>query len=547
MCGIWALINNTFESDIAFQAFQKIKSRGPDRSSFTEYSYPYNFSLGFHRLAIINPTLDGDQPFKKSYEDREIFVICNGEIYNYEEIKRDIDEEYGCFQQMRSDCEIILHAYEYKGINYVLKSLRGEYAFIIFDYNKSSDELTVYAACDQFCIRPMFISYDEKLSYINFSSELKGLAHCENQIVEPMKPFHCLKIVRKGKEMTKEYFKYYEFPSTQIFNNLSECCEKIVETLTKSVEKRLMTDRPIASLLSGGIDSSLVSAIAAKKYNGEEKLKTFCVGMPNSTDKDFAQIVANHIGSNHTYVELPHEIWLNAIPNVIRIIESYDITTVRASVGQYLISEWIAKNTDIKVLLVADGSDELVSGYKYFHKAPSPSESHQENLKLLEEISLYDVRRCDRCISGNGLEARVPFLDIDFVNLYLEIDETLRVPKNNQEKWLLREAFRETNLLPNVIINRPKEALSDGVSGQEKSWYQIIQDHIETIYSDKEFEEKRSKYEHNVPVSKESLYYREIFEEHYGKNNAHIIPHFWLPNWSNGMTEPSARALSYYK
>jgi len=268
--------------------------------------------------------------------------------------------------------------------------------------------------------------------------------------------------------------------------------------------------------------------------------------MPGSTDERYAKLVAKHIGSNHTHITCTQDEFMNALPAVIRITETYDITTIRASTGQYLISKWIANNTDIKVLLIGDGSDELCSGYLYFHKAPNAIESHNENIRLLEDISYFDILRADRCISNNGLEARVPYLDQRFVNYYLSIDPSLRVPINNMEKWLLRESFNTTDYLPPEVLWRKKEAFSDAVSSQERSWFNIIQEYVDKKYTLDDLEYVKKRYTHNIPLSKESLYFRVIFEMYYGKDLDHIIPYYWLPKWCGNTNEPSARTLDFY-
>jgi asparagine synthase (glutamine-hydrolysing) len=324
----------------------------------------------------------------------------------------------------------------------------------------------------------------------------------------------------------------------------------IREEFIESVKSRMLCDREFACLLSGGLDSSLVSAIASRICKSRGKvLKTFCIGMDeNSPDIIWAKKVADYIGSEHTTIIIPEKEWLDAIKHIVYTIESYDITTVRASTGQYLVSKWISQNTDIKVLLIGDGSDELTGGYIYTLNAPSLEEFHSEILKLMNDIHYFDVTRSDRGIASNGLEARVPFLRKKFIDAYLSIDVKLRMPTNGVEKSLLRDAFKDTDYLPYDVLYRKKEAFSDGVSTHKRSWFSILQEYIENIYTDAEFKEKQNKYTHNKPPTKEALYYREIFEEKFGKNEvtAKIIPRFWLPNWAGNIAEPSARVLKNY-
>ena len=325
--------------------------------------------------------------------------------------------------------------------------------------------------------------------------------------------------------------------------------------LEKAVIDRLHSKAELGCLLSGGLDSSLVSAIAARELKKEGKqLKTFSIGMPGSTDKGFAEHVARHIGSLHVHIEFSEDEFLGALGTILRCTETFDITTIRATTGQYLISKWVADHTNVKVLVIGDGSDELCAGYMYFHSAPDAVGSHNENIRLLENIHLYDVLRADRAVAGNGLEARVPFLDKTFIELYLSIDPELRIPRPSDkvggkklEKFLLREAFRDTNLLPDEVLYRRKEAFSDGVSSVEKSWYSIIQQWANESISDEEYEKSKSEYQHLPPNSKESLFYRRSFERIFGKGDiCKIVPNYWLPLWSGNVTDPSARILKVY-
>ena len=313
-----------------------------------------------------------------------------------------------------------------------------------------------------------------------------------------------------------------------LFNQYSE----IRTRLTDCMVERLMADRPIACLLSGGIDSSLVSAIAVKetrKLGISSAPRTFCIGMGGSTDVEFAAKVAAHIGSVHSVVNFTPEEGLAAIPEVIFAIESYDITTVRASVGQFLVSKFIAKNTDIKVVLIGDGSDEVTEGYLYFHNTPSASQGHAEAVRLIKEIHLYDGLRADRAISYHGLEARVPYLDKKLVDFYLSLPAELRCPRESPklgiadrkvEKALLREAFADTDLLPECVLKRTKEALSDGISSLRRSWYETVQEHVAHVIPDAEWDAyradaahsaERALHAHNEPPSREALFYRFSF------------------------------------
>ena len=319
---------------------------------------------------------------------------------------------------------------------------------------------------------------------------------------------------------------------------------------------RLESDRPIGALLSGGLDSSLVVSIAAahlKKLG--KRIRTFSIGIPGSTDKEFAEMVAKHCDTDHTHVEFTEQHFLEAIPEVILATETYDTTSIRASVGQFLISRWIKENTIIKVLLIGDGSDEVAAGYMYFHNAPSPFTSHIENVRLVQDIRFFDSLRADRCIAYNGIEARVPFLDHLFIDLYLSIPYEYRVPLQEGcigrkiEKWLLRKSFDRNNYvapyLPAAVLWRKKEAFSDGVSSKQKSWYQVIQDNLESMYVSDEFKDPMIT-SHISPKTKESLHYRLIFNKYFHPDAAGVIPYYWLPKWCGDITDPSARILKVY-
>jgi asparagine synthase (glutamine-hydrolysing) len=472
MCGIWAFLFNTDSKrkildNMSYNYFRKISNRGPDKSIFHDLINPYNIQLGFHRLAIMDTSPLGDQPFIETYinnsnKKRFVYLICNGEIYNY----RELATKYNINLKTNSDCEIISKLYMKVGIHTLAKELIGEYAFIIVDAGETkNDDITVNVCSDTFGIRPLFYCIDD--NGINFASEIKGLVNIFNNPVERFKPRNYMTIKKCDNKWSEP--KYTEYYTCQIypalpFNNLQQVKKNIHDIFYESVRCRLISDRPLGCLLSGGLDSSLVASIASNILRKEGKtLKTFSIGMPNSTDEKYARLVAKHIGSEHTHIDLEQSVWINNLNNVIKATETFDITTIRASTGQYLISKWISENTDIKVLLIGDGSDELCSGYIYFHNAPTPDDLHKENIRLVEDIHLYDVLRADRGISSNGLEARVPFLDKRFVNYYLSVEPLLRTAVNGMEKWLLRESFNHNNYLPDKVLFRRKEAFSDGV------------------------------------------------------------------------------------
>ncbi len=552
MCGIWLYLHKPNKRSLTYcqmyDAFMQTDIRGPDRSLFLKQSN-YGVYIGFHRLSIMDLSTKGDQPFVFEDDSHIVYAICNGEIYNF----KNLCYKYEIYPESGSDCEIFTYLYERIGIDGLVKELLGEFAFCICDINKSTSEVKLFIGRDQAGIRPIFVTGND--DEIVLTSELKGSPFLEQGLhVQQFPPRHYLQICSTDEKLydpsLSKSIKFRDFDSIQTsIYDLEEAKKLIRETLIESVRSRMVSDRPLGCLLSGGLDSSLVASIASDfcKENGQ-LLNTFSIGMEGSTDEYYAKLVAKHIGSKHTHVVLPESDWLNAIKKIINIIESYDITSVRASTGQYLICKWIAEHTNIKVLLIGDGSDELCAGYMYFHKAPNARAVHDENLRLVNDIHMYDVLRADRGISSNGLEGRVPFLDNRFIELYLSIDPELRKPNMGLEKWLLREAFTG-RYLPEEVRLRPKEAFSDGVSSIKRSWYSILQEYINNAITDKELETAQLKYDHCKPPSKEALYFRIMFEERFGSSSvtAKVIPYFWLPKWVGVINEPSARILEVYK
>lgn len=547
MCGIWgSIINKALQSQSAQpeSLSQKIRHRGPDETTSLNLDYGnYSISLVFHRLAIVDIT-NGHQPFVHETDERIVVCMANGEIYNYLQIITDN------LLDTKSDCHVILDLYLKKGVYETCRELDGEFAFVILDIQKKTNEIEIFLARDRFGIRPLFIGKDLIKKQIYFSSELKGIpASLFTVHVEPRK---ILNINLNDKALTfnkQEYYKIYTNLSANIPNEIecNEIYEKIRHALIKSVADRLYSERPLGCLLSGGLDSSLIAGIASRllKEKGHT-LNTFSIGMSeNSPDVYYAQMVADYIGSNHTTVVIPPEKWIETLPRIIYQIETFDTTTIRASTGQYLLGKWISENTNIKVLLNGDGSDEIASGYLYFYNAPSAQESSLENKRLLENIHYYDVLRVDRGISAHGLEARVPFLCHHFVDTYLSVPPELRRPVKNEkiEKYLLRKSFESENLIPAKVLWRKKEAFSDGVSNQEKSWYQLIEESIPADFQYSPIYVGPVK-----PVTKESQFFRKYFDFYY-PYKYHILEtnEYWLPRWSGNVLNPSARVLSVYQ
>ncbi|AYV82362.1 MAG: asparagine synthetase [Homavirus sp.] len=566
MCGIWGYLSrstkdlSSADKDKLYHAFNTIKHRGPDKSTFLDIKKQLSLFLGFHRLAIMDTSTNGDQPFIIETSTRTTYCLANGEIYNFKQLTK----EFGLQHKLKSqsDCEVIPHIFHSLGPKSLFRSLIGEFAIALIDIDHTSSEITIRLGRDRFGQRPLFYGQDEK--GFAFSSEMKGLIGIvDPKSIKQLEPGMWIRIAYKpvfdqlfsqvySEYTTRSYYKRTypiskDYPSSYDLGDITDICKNIRTCFERSVIDMLESDRDIGALLSGGLDSSLVVSIASKYMRNTygRKLKTFSIGLPGSTDKQYAQIVADYCGTEHTHVEFTNQQFLEALRDVIYATETFDITTIRASTGQYLISQWIVKNTNVKVLLIGDGSDELTGGYMYFHKAPTPEESHKENIKLLTQIHFYDVLRADRGIS-HGLEARVPFLDHRFVDMYMKLDPRLRVPIDGVEKWLLRKAFDTDTYLPRVVLWRKKEAFSDGVSSLDDSWYKTIQQYADTMYTDEELAFAQQQYTHCPPPTKEALYFREIFEEFYF-NAGHVIPHYWLPNWCGNIQEPSARALDVYE
>jgi len=528
MCGIFFIkkTKNSLYDDI-YKEFEKSKNRGGIPPDDTKFFLIGEYYLGFHRLSINGLNTESNQPFFKN----GTYVICNGEIYNYKELYSYI----GIKPLTDSDCEIIIDLYQLYPIDYFINLLDGVFSFIIYDTRKNS----VIVGRDPFGVRPLYYSYD----YNNFSSELKQINNLTTETIAQFPPGHFLIKNDKLNKLNKYHslIQNYMPLCSQLktfFDEKNYYKSLIKGTLINAVKKRLLSDRPIACLLSGGLDSSLITSIVVNllKNKTENKLETFSIGLPGSTDLVYAKRVANYLGTKHTEILLTEDDFFNAIPEVIEKIESYDTTTVRASVGNYLVSKYISQNSEAKVIFNGDGSDELTGGYLYLHKAPNTLLFDFEVKHLLQNIHYFDVLRSDKSISSCGLEPRTPFLDKTFVNTYLSIPLYYRKPKNDEiEKKILRDSFVE--FLPMDVLYRKKEAFSDGVSGNNRSWYQIIAEKLNKI--------DIPIFEHNEeylsPKTKEHMYYRYLFEQKYSKRE-NVIPYFWMPKWSN-TTDPSARTL----
>jgi asparagine synthase (glutamine-hydrolysing) len=540
MCGIWTYIknsNNNVDITKLFNDFIKIKHRGPDMSSFQIYN---NVCIGFHRLGIIDPTFNSNQPYIIETNDKTLVFICNGEIYNYKELIKNYD-----LDNDNSDCLTIPLLYnKLNSLNdfielFKCNIIKGEYAFVLYEFDKNQSLNNIIVGRDMIGIRPLYCNNLDLYDDFYFSSEIKGMSSYKKNIQE-FEPGTILYI-----DMKKKYKMYYDFKYIYSIEekNLDEkiLLDNLKNAIINSVNRRLCSDKPIAFLLSGGVDSSLVAAISSKLLN--QPINTYCCGMNEGTDLKYARMVANHINSNHTEVYFTPEEGLQAIKDVIYTTETWDTTTIRASVGQYLVSKYISKNTNQKVVLVGEGPDEVCSSYLFNYYAPNGNELHDTAIEYVKKIHLFDGRRADRCISKWGLEARISLLDPEFIEAYWNIPKDYRHPKyKGIEKWWLRKAFEDTDYLPEQVLWRKKEAFSDGVSSKEKSWFQIIQEHIESILTDEDKIKAK-----NYP-SIEAYYYKKIFIEYFGENNLNVLPHYWQPKWinKNGYVDPSARSLDIY-
>jgi len=483
--------------------------------------------LGFHRLAINGQSDISNQPF---FIDG-VWLIANAEIFNHEELER----RYGFDMQTESDCEVLIHMYKRFGIERTLKELVAEFAFLLYD--TSTDEIII--ARDHLGVRGLYMGTDEEGGrYI--ASEAKAISFCKDLEQFPPRHYWC--------SSKQDFVQYYEldFPLHSDQDERTHLAQ-INKLFTKAVKDRMMSDRKIGCLLSGGLDSSLVSAIVARAADDPTSIETFSIGLEGSPDLIAAQKVADHIGTTHHSVVFTEEQFIKAIRETVYITGSYDVTTIRASVGHQLISNWIKDHSEVKVLFTGETIDEMGS-YLYFQKAPDAEAFQQEAIRLLKDIHYFDMLRGDRSISSAGLEARVPFADKEFVEYFMGIDPSLRMfdGKERIEKHLLRKAFAHEDLLPDDILWRRKNGFSDSVSHQEKSWSTIIQEYVDSNISDEEFELKKHRFVHDTPKIKEAYFYRKVFESFYGTFDS-STPYQWLPKWCGDVSDPSARVLEIYQ
>ena len=491
-----------------------LKARGPEGERFI---YVNNVTLAFTRLAINGLNAAGMQPMQNG----QTAWICNGEIYNWKALA----DEYGLESQSGSDCEIIGALYNRfidlgMPIGSVFRALDGVFAIAIVD--AARDQLIV--ARDPYGVRPLYSCITADTHY--YASELKALPAGQ---LHPFFPgtYHRYTL---STGVLEDVIPYHSVPIAKqpfLASGVGFACQAVRAALEAAVKKRMMAERPMAALLSGGLDSSLIASILAKeiKAAGGPPLKTFSIGMPGSSDLAHAKLVADWIGSDHTEVVLSADQFFDAIPEVIYAIESYDTTTVRASVGNWLVGKAVAES-GCKVVFNGDGADELWGSYLYFYGAPSDAAYEEEVTRLLHDIHYFDVLRSDRCISSHGLEPRTPYLDKEFVAAARSIPTIWRRPSADRcEKWLMRTAFDDGATLPKEVLYRRKEAFSDGVSGA-KAWYEIAQEKAGSL------------------GMTEKEYYKSIYEQRFGTECPNV-PYYWMPRWCDA-TDPSARTLKIY-
>jgi asparagine synthase (glutamine-hydrolysing) len=561
MCGIWSLINlkrKKLDTVKLFEDFYKLKRRGPDSSHFQVYN---NVIIGFHRLGITDPKYGADMPFLYEDDTRTVIFMANAEFYNYKELS----QKYNLSKEIKNDCRVIFEIYinmlknnkEDDFNRFIKEEVKGEFAVIIHEFDNLKNLRKVIVAKDIVGVRPLYYS-PNPIDALLFTSEIKGGLSFPDKL-EEFPPSHIFTYMfDELGNMTCDEEDY-----STIYDTVAEDCLdgehliRVQEGVMNSIRRRLNSDKQFGFLLSGGVDSSLVAALSAKILG--KPIRTFCCGIKSETgegigtDLKYARMVANHIGSSHTEVLFSPEEALAAIPDVIRTIESFDVTSIRASVGQYLVCKYIGENTDCKVVMVGEGPDEVCSSYLFNWYAPNGDALHSSAKEYVKNIHYYDVKRADRCIARWGLEGRVPLLDPEFIKSYWKIPGEKRMPVyKNMEKYFLREAFSNTNVLPNEVLFRTKEAFSDAISHKEHSWFQIIQEWVEDKVTDDELANAREKYPYCTPTTKEAYYYRKLFCDIFGEHRQNIIPGFWQIKWDKEGKElthyqdPSARVLSIY-
>lgn len=545
MCGIIIQWGQKLNREQFLAALAALKARGPDVTEQETLSGPTTeIGIGFTRLHIqgSGPLSGSDQPYR--LRDGRI-VLCNGEIFNAEILTRTLSLSV---PEGASDCAVIPALLE-RGmpLSDVARQLDGDFAIVVVDPQTE----TVTVARDPYGVRPLF--FGAAATQAAIASEIKALPK-EATDVFAIDPGSVMTFRLADNRVYNEE-QWHEVPwlKTPYWRSsleaLTHAGQALRHALEEAVAKRLVTMRAVGACLSGGLDSSLVAAIAAKKLRAAGKrLHTYSIGMAGSPDLEHARLVAAHIGSEHHERVVEPEECLAVIPEVVRAIESFDITTVRASVGNYLVGRLVVETTpDVKVMLNGDGADEVLGGYLYMRAAPDDAAFETETDRLLREIHRYDVLRSERSMAAHGLESRSPFLDRQFVSVSRGLPtDVLRPRPDFVEKAILRTAFSDTGLLPEKVLWRRKEAFSDGISRAERSWFEMARAEGERRASGA-WKDRAAAYTVNPPPTAEALWYRELFAEAYPEAAASAAaPAMWMPRFVKGATDPSARTLSLY-
>ncbi len=548
MCGIVGVFDLKVEAEKlrpqVLKMSKKLRHRGPDWSGI----YCSNKAILAHeRLSIVDPQ-SGKQPLFS--DDDKVVLAANGEIYNHQAIRKNLKNQYNFRTQ--SDCEVILALYKEKGIDFI-EDLNGIFAFALYD----SEHDRYVIARDQIGVIPLYMGWD---IYGNFyvASELKALEGVCNKIKEFL-PGHIL--VSDDKEMKKWYTRdWMEYDAVK---DNSTSIEDLKEALENAVRRQLMSDVPYGVLLSGGLDSSVVSAIA-KKYSAKRvetedqmdawwpQLHSFAIGLEGSPDLAAAQKVAKHIGTVHHEIHFTLQEGMDAIRDVIYHLETYDVTTVRASTPMYLLSRYI-KSMGVKMVLSGEGADEIFGGYLYFHKAPNAQAFHEETIRKISKLHMYDCLRANKSLAAWGVEGRVPFLDKEFMDVAMRLNPADKMTGSGKmEKWVVRKAFED--YLPDSVVWRQKEQFSDGVG---YGWIDSLKDFTSAAISDEQLANAAYRFPINPPKSKEEYYYRSIFAEHFPSDSAaECVPSVpsvacstpealaWDESFKN-MNDPSGRAVKF--
>jgi asparagine synthase (glutamine-hydrolysing) len=511
MCGIVCAFDLKQKAEIlrpkVLEMSKTIRHRGPDWSGVFSNE---NAIMSHERLAIVDPT-SGKQPLYS--KDRNLVLAANGEIYNHKALRSQLKNPYEF--QTKSDCEVILALYKEKGPGF-LDQLNGLFGFAVYDVAKNE----YFIARDHMGIIPLYIGWDENGTFY-VASELKALEGVCAKI-ELFPPGH---YIYSGNGEFVQWYKR-EWTDYEAVKENETNIETIKIALEAAVKRQLMSDVPYGVLLSGGLDSSVISAItkkyAQKRIESESttdawypQLHSFAVGLDGSPDLAAARKVADHIGSVHHEIIFTIQEGLDAIRDVIYNIETYDVTTIRASTPMYLMAR-VIKSMGIKMVLSGEGSDELFGGYLYFHKAPNAKEFHEETVRKLSKLHMYDCLRANKSLAAWGIEGRVPFLDKEFIDVAMQINPNDKMINGERmEKWVLRKAFED--LLPKSVAWRQKEQFSDGVG---YSWIDTLKDTVNLAITDEQLENAKFKFPIQTPTSKEEYYYRMIFTDHFPSNAA---------------------------